>query len=244
MSKRYTGSIRTKVILITLICTTLILAAVGIFDALQVVDQERKRLRDLAGVTAERLAQHLMLPVWDLDKERVDSALEAEMLEKNLQAIVVYDEDGSTIMSAKERDHNWQVAGSSGSIASSFAQASAEIVSGAQVIGRVDVHVSDHFIQQEVQAQVVLEIVRALLLNVAILLVLLLLLGRFLIAPIRRLAEQASDISSGQLNTVIDVKSNDELGLLADSVTRMQKSLIVAFKKIRQANKLRENQDS
>lgn len=87
-----------------------------------------------------------------------------------------------------------------------------------------------------------LEIVRALLLNLAILLVLLLLLGRFLIAPIRRLAEQASDISSGQLNTVIDVKSNDELGLLAD-LTRMQKSLIVAFKKIRQANKLRETQE-
>lgn len=148
MSKRYTGSIRSKVILITLICTTLILAAVGVFDALQVVDQERKRLRDLAGVTAERLAQHLMLPVWDLDKERVDSALEAEMLEKNLQAIVVFDEDGSTIMSAKERDHNWQVAGSSGSIASSFALASAEIVSGSQVIGRVDVHVSDHFIDK------------------------------------------------------------------------------------------------
>lgn len=241
MANRYTGSIRTKVILITIVCTTAVLAAVGIFDSFKVISTEKTKLESLAQVTANRLAQHLVIPMWDLDKERVADALEAEMLEQNLQAIVVYDEDGSTVMSAKERDHNWTVIGSSGRISEAYFNASTDVSNGNNTIGRVEVYVSDRFIQSTVQSAIFLEVGRVLLLNLAIMLVLLLLLGKFLVSPIKRLAEQASEISSGKLNTSIDISSNDELGLLADSITRMQKSLIVAFKKLRQANKVNES---
>lgn len=238
MASRYTGSIRTKVILITIVCTTAVLAAVGIFDSFKVISSEKNKLESLAQVTANRLSQHLVIPMWDLDKERIADALEAEMLEQNLQGIVVYDEDGNTVMSAKERDHNWNVVGSSGKISGAYFTASTNVSTDDKSIGRVDVFVSDRFIQSTVQSAILLEVGRVLLLNIAIMLVLLLLLGKFLVSPIKLLAEQASEISSGKLNTSIEVSSNDELGLLADSITRMQKSLIVAFKKLRQANKV------
>ena len=240
MSKQYTGSIRNKVIMITLLCTTVVLAVVGIFDTFKVVENEKKQLRDLASVTAERLAQHLVTPVWNLDSERVSSMIEAEMLEKSLLGVVVYDENGETVMSAKVRDQNWNISGSTGKIQDAFSTSVSEIKTSDKTIGRVETFVSDRFVKQNIQTLIIIEVARVLLLNAVIFIILMLLLGKFLITPIRILADQASEISKGKLNTVIDVKSNDEIGMLADSVTRMQKSMIVAFKKIRRVNKEKE----
>jgi methyl-accepting chemotaxis protein len=240
MSVRYSGSIRTKVVLITLVCTTLVLAAVGIFDTYRLINAEKEKLSNLANVTAERLAQHLMIPVWDLDTDRIGSAIEAEMLETSLLGVVVYDENGTSIMGAKERDHNWGVVGSSGNIVASFASAKAEIRTADKLIGSVTVFVSDRFISKVIQNAVINEVVRTVAVNAVIFFILVLLLGKFLISPILTLAEQAREISTGKLNAVIEIKSNDEIGMLADSLTRMQKSLIVAFKKIRQNNRANE----
>ena len=240
MSVRYSGSIRTKVVLITLVCTTLVLAAVGIFDTYRLINAEKEKLSNLANVTAERLAQHLMIPVWDLDTDRIGSAIEAEMLETSLLGVVVYDENGTSIMGAKERDHNWGVVGSSGNIVASFASAKAEIRTADKLIGSVTVFVSDRFISKVIQNAVINEVVRTVAVNAVIFFILVLLLGKFLISPILTLAEQAKEISTGKLNAVIEIKSNDEIGMLADSLTRMQKSLIVAFKKIRQNNRANE----
>jgi methyl-accepting chemotaxis protein len=240
MSVRYSGSIRTKVVLITLVCTTLVLSAVGIFDTYRLINAEKEKLSNLANVTAERLAQHLMIPVWDLDTDRIGSAIEAEMLETSLLGVVVYDENGTSIMGAKERDHNWGVVGSSGNIVASFASAKAEIRTADKLIGSVTVFVSDRFISKVIQNAVINEVVRTVAVNAVIFFILVLLLGKFLISPILTLAEQAREISTGKLNAVIEIKSNDEIGMLADSLTRMQKSLIVAFKKIRQNNRANE----
>ncbi|WP_136679699.1 HAMP domain-containing protein [Neptunomonas sp. XY-337] len=241
MSRQYTGSIRSKVIMITLVCTTAILAAVGVYDALEVVAKEEAQLEDRANVTAQRIARHLTIPVWNLDKERIDASIEAEMLEPSVLAIVVHDSDGKDVMGAKERDYNWEIIGSSGTVQTgAFAISDAPVFYEDKAIGSVSVYISDRFVKEDIQFQVILEVVRVVALNLVIFVILVLLLGKFLITPIRRLAEQASEISSGRLNTVIDISSNDEIGLLADSLSRMQRSLSVAFKKIRQANKARE----
>ena len=238
MSGRYTGSVRSKVILITLLCTTTILTAVGVFDTLKVVEDEKAQLRKLVSVTAKRIAQHLLIPVWDLDVERISNAITAEMLENSLLAIAVYDEDGKTILGAKERDRSWSISASSGVITDAFAKASSNIKNKDQIIGRVDVYISDQFVNQNLQSLIIKEVGRVVVLNASIFLVLLLFLGRYLIEPVRILAEKAIDISTGKLNTAIEINSNDEIGMLADSLTRMQKSMIVVIKKLRQKDKI------
>ncbi len=238
MSGRYTGSIRTKVILITLLCTTTILMVVGVFDTLKVLENEKAQLTKLVGVTAERLAHHLIIPVWDIDYERISNAITAEMLENNLLAIAVYDEDGKSILGARERDRSWSITASSGVVTDAFAKASSSIENEGQKIGRVDVYISDQFINQNIQSLIIKEVSRVLLLNAAIFIVLLLFLGRYLIEPVRILAGKAIDISTGKLNTSIEIDSNDEIGMLADSLIRMQKSMIFVIKKMQQKGKV------
>ena len=92
--------------------------------------------------------------------------------------------------------------------------------------------------QQEVDAKVQTTIILSLLVGMSILVLVIILSvwfsNRVLVKPIRDLAESARQMSLGKMDTVISVNSNDEIGELADAIGRMQKSLNVIFKKLKQ----------
>ena len=54
-----------------------------------------------------------------------------------------------------------------------------------------------------------------------------------IVTPIRKLTDAAERMSLGELNVKIDVKSKDEIGLLAQAVGRMQTSLRLAMNRLR-----------
>ena len=57
--------------------------------------------------------------------------------------------------------------------------------------------------------------------------------ARAIVTPIRKLTDAAERMSLGELNVKIDVKSRDEIGLLAQAVGRMQTSLRLAMNRLR-----------
>lgn len=57
---------------------------------------------------------------------------------------------------------------------------------------------------------------------------------RSLVQPIQSLSESATQMSLGKMDTEITINSNDEIGELADATKRMQKSLKVVLKKLKQ----------
>ncbi len=58
-------------------------------------------------------------------------------------------------------------------------------------------------------------------------------MARMLTRPIIRLKEVADRISLGDLEAKIDIQSHDEIGELADAVSRMQASLNAAIERLR-----------
>ena len=60
------------------------------------------------------------------------------------------------------------------------------------------------------------------------------LLARSIARPILYLARVADQISMGKLGTEIELSSRDEIGILIASMKRMQKSLAMAIKKLRE----------
>lgn len=57
--------------------------------------------------------------------------------------------------------------------------------------------------------------------------------ARAIVTPVRKLTDAAERMSLGELNVKIDVKSRDEIGLLALAVGRMQTSLRLAMNRLR-----------
>jgi HAMP domain-containing protein len=57
--------------------------------------------------------------------------------------------------------------------------------------------------------------------------------ARALVTPIMKLTDAAERMSLGELNVKIDVKSRDEIGLLAQAIGRMQTSLRMAMTRLK-----------
>lgn len=61
--------------------------------------------------------------------------------------------------------------------------------------------------------------------------------GRSLTTPILALADAAKKMSLGNMDVIIEVKSQDEIGVLAAAITRLQASLRIAMKMLKKSQK-------
>ena len=57
--------------------------------------------------------------------------------------------------------------------------------------------------------------------------------ARAIVTPVMKLTDAAERMSLGELNVKIDIKSRDEIGLLAQAIGRMQTSLRLAMNRLR-----------
>jgi len=63
--------------------------------------------------------------------------------------------------------------------------------------------------------------------------------SRSVILPIRALSEVADKISMGELNTPIKIKAKGEVGLLAESIERMQISVKAAIERLQKRREIK-----
>ncbi len=230
-------SIKAKVVCLTIVVNTLILGGFAVYNAMLTQVQMREELQHLAVVTAARLAKHLVIPLWDLDKEQIEETLRSEMLEKRLYAIVVRDSDGKTVFAGNERGSDWTVQALRPQTLASvpgLVTASKRLEKGLEKIGEVEVYLSPKFLEEELAHSVRTVLGSVLVLDAVMLAAILLALQRMVIKPIGQLAAAADGMSMGNLNVTIDVKSRDEIGNVAAAMERMKVSLQMAMRRLQQ----------
>jgi len=229
------NSIRFKMTLIILLASLLVVATSG-FLAYRYFEQIKgEELSMLAEVTAKRLSQHLVTPMWDVNHEQVGTLLEAEMGETKIVKIVVLDEDGSSLFSAKERTasgisnaRSLFVAG-----ADTFS-AKQPIFNGEKKVGDVSVFLAKTSLYSDLAVIAKLIILAGLVLGFALTLVTSFALSSLVVKPLRRLTENAEQISKGDFKQRIDLSRQDEIGYLGATIDRMQYGLRVAAMRLRQ----------
>ncbi|MCP4470836.1 MAG: HAMP domain-containing protein [Gammaproteobacteria bacterium] len=226
------STVRMKVVLVVIISCTLVLGGLSAYNTINDQNRLNADLQKLARVTTQRLSKHLIGPMWDLDKELVDSTLEAEMLEDNIEAIVVWDEDKSTIFSARERGPTGLPTVSTGAVTGDLIKAQVGVNNGEKDIGQVAVFVSMNQLNRQLRASMIANLITLLAMITVMAIVISIVMNQVIIGPITRLAKHADDISHGDLKQSIVAESNDEIGQLAEAFHRMQNSLRVAFKRL------------
>ena len=229
---KWYSAIRMKVAIVVIIVCTVVLGGLSAYNTLNEQKALTAELDTLARVTAERLSKHLIGPMWDLDRELVDATLEAEMLEQNIEAIVVWDSETKSIFSARERDALGRVKESAGSITGDVIKGAQKVSSGDKVIGDIAVFVSKKQLNLQLAQTTQSAIITLIALIVTMSIVMTIVIGQLIVRPLTKLAKHADDISHGDLEQTIDTSSNDEIGQLAEAFHRMQTSLRVAFKRI------------
>ena len=230
-------TVQAKLIFFTMLATTVILAGFASYNIGKTSGSMKEELSRLGQVTAQRLSRHLVSPMWDLDDGQVAESITAEMLEHRVQGIVVRDTDGQKVFKAKQRDAGWNVADSDGTVSGQdLSVHKSEITNGKESIGFVEVYMTPVFMDQELTAAWVQAIGVAIGVDLIIFLTLWFVAKRVLVNPIIELANSAERMSKGQLNVSFEVESEDEIGHMADAFRRMQMSLRLAIRRLKQAS--------
>ena len=230
---RWVDRIETKVSFFLVLITTLLLVGFGAYNVYNSRTSLVEDLTTLANSSSEQLSINLALPLWNLDKETIANAIEAEMSDTRIQAIIVRDEDGQSIFASKQRDGNWSVVDADNEVANigelTVIRKDIPSPQGDSVIGIAEVYATPSFIQEELQRSILAELLRVIILDIAIILAVSLVLRRLLIRPVVSLTQSAEELSIGK-SAHIDVSSNDEIGRLAQAFERLRISLDVAMK--------------
>jgi len=229
---RWYSTIRMKIIGVVIISCTIVLGGLSVFNTINEQEALSNDLSKLAKITSNRLSKHLISPMWDLDNDLVDAAIEAEMLEENIQAIVIWDGDTKEVFSARERGPGGRLIKSTGAIAGDFIKSSSQINNGAKDIGEVAVFVSKKQLKKQLAQSTLYNVITLVILIVVMAIIMTIVMSHIIIGPITRLAKHADSISHGDFKQNIQAESNDEIGQLAEAFHRMQTSLRVAFKRI------------
>lgn len=225
-------TIRTKLIAVIILTTSLVLGVTGYFAYKYIEQQERSELSELAEVSATRLSQHLVIPMWNLDREQVGELLTAEMQESRVQAIIIRDEDKSTLFAAKERNDAGDIVESVGSVSGDLVTVDKKVLNGEEEIGVVSMFVTPQFMHEDLKNFGNGVVATVIILNIVIFIIMMMVLGKLLINPLMDLAAGAEKISRGDLNQTFDVSARDEIGYLATTFNKMQSSLRVAIRRL------------
>jgi two-component system, sensor histidine kinase and response regulator len=226
------NTIRMKVVSVVIISCVVILGALSTYNMVSQQSSLENDLNKLSQVTTQRLSQHLIGPMWDLNKELVTEVLKAEMLEEKIQAITVWDKETNELFTASERGPDGKPRSSNGSINGDLIKASSLINNGTDDIGEVTVFVSKKELNDQLQASLINGFVTLILLILLMAVSITLVINHLILTPIKRLAKHADDISHGDLKQDIKPESNDEIGQLAEAFQRMQFSMRAAFKRL------------
>ena len=229
---RWYSTIRMKIIMVVIVSCTIVLGGLSVFNTINEQEAISGELTKLAKVTSQRLSKHLIGPMWDLDNDLVDATIEAEMLEDNIHAIVIWDGDTKEVFSARERGPGGRLLESTGAIAGDLIKSSSQVNNGDKDIGEVAVFVSKKQLEKQLAQSWLYNIITLIILIVVMAIIMTIVMSQIIIGPITRLAKHADDISHGDLKQNIQAESNDEIGQLAEAFHRMQTSLRVAFKRI------------
>jgi predicted Zn finger-like uncharacterized protein len=230
---KWRNSIQVRMGAVIVILTAVIFGAYIMVSYTRTKDRMDTELNQLATIIVTRLSQSLVMPLWDLDDNQMSNTIASEMMEKRIFAILIKDTDGKAILKGWKRDNNWKLMEAKTSVPGKFVKSSKKIVKGDEFIGTVEAYLTSRFMEEDFNRSVFDIAITALVLIVAILLTVILTFRVLLIRPIMQLADAAGQMSVGDLNVEINVKSKNEIGLLVGALERMQESLRLAMDRLR-----------
>ncbi len=230
-------SVQTKILVTLLVVTTLILAGFAIFNLTQAKARLESDLQRLAETTVQRLSQQVKGPMWSLNDEQLAESIEAAMLERRVYSVIIREEDRESIYIGRKRDDNWDIVSAQSDPQGDYILSKTTLLhDNEEMIGVLEVYVSRRLLERQFDQLVRNEIERAAILDLALIVVTLLLLRRLLVRPIRELTDASERISAGQLNTKIEIRSGDEIGMLAGAINKLQTSLRIAMERMKKSS--------
>lgn len=230
---RWVQSLQFKMSLILIVITTTIFSAFVTYSYITEKKQNIAQLSEIAKITSKRIAGSLSDPFWNIDKQMINDIMTSEMQEKRMYSIAIRDIADDTVVFDKMRKFSGQNDSHLESGRKNLISEKVPIIKGDNVIGHLEVSYSKKFIDIDIRNTIARLAINAIILTISIVLTAVLFLRKMIIAPIKELSDATLRMSIGDLNAHIRTDGKDEIGLLSQSIQRVQTSMGIALKKLR-----------
>ena len=216
-----------------IVVTTMLLSVYGGYQYVTLRASSLERLNALAESVSARLAENLIEPVWNFDKKPMEKVILSEMGDNSVFAIQVKDSQGAFLM-GKGRDLQGEIVNLSEPLAdTAMLKRSKDLVKQAERIGSVDVYLTQAFVQADLHRSVRSLAVAIFVLDAALLFVLTVIVRKMLIDQLASLLTTAKSIAAGDFSQNIQIREQDEIGMLALAFREMQVTIARVLQDVR-----------
>lgn len=210
--------IKIGVYLITII--TVILGLFGSYQYLTVKADLTTGLHELANVSASRLGEQLVEPLWNYDPPQIENMLRSYMADKRCYALLVFD-PSDKIVKGLQRDGTGQIVPATEPVSGNLMTSRQEIARDTKKLGRIEAYVTSQFMDERLRQEILKISLTVIVLDLALLGFLIVALRRLLIRPINLLLTSTSAITQGDFRQTIQIRQDDEIGRLAAEFRKM-----------------------
>ncbi len=237
--------IRVRLNVLFVVIVTLVLTISGGYSQYKLNRELEDRYSQLRHGVVTRLQISLPSALWDLDKAKVGSILDAEMLPLDVLAIRVYDASVG-MFAGKMRDHAGMVVNSTADakIAGTVVEAQLTFrgnggengILKAMPVGKVVINFNRDQIDATLRDALIRKIIEIILLDVILVLALSLSL-HMVFEPLRQLRDGMFELANSETQEVqeLPTHSRDEFGEVIDGFNRIQRKLKTIIELTRQA---------
>lgn len=227
---------RFSLALIGVVSAILLLFAAGVvwWNTTDIRAQLDARLRNSLQIAETSLAG----PLWNYDRETVGSVLDALLLEESIVYAEVVEQASDGKPLARRRRAAFEAWEFDAFTASDrFEVTTSTLKRQGHDIGTIRIALSKDSLRDKLFLNVVTTLALAFALTCAIALTSLLISRRYVSRPLQALQASAAAIQAGDLGIEIDVRGNDEIGQLADSLSLMRDALGDLVGQLEEANR-------
>jgi PAS domain S-box-containing protein len=222
----FSRSLMIQLSLAIVLITSVVLTGFGLYRYQKNLQRLPDQLSQNLELTAKRLSISLRTPVFNFSEYETKDIILSEMEDPNIAAITVSLKDGylSKFVYGRSIDNK-------SAPVESYVPKNGEMHISKKIfyerdeLGEVELYMTPKYLKQQLRDTFFSDLFQIIILDALLIFLVILFVRLRFIRPIMQLTAVSSEISKGRLDQEIDVKSRDEIGVLAKSFTIMRDAI-------------------
>lgn len=187
----HTGNIQKRIIISVLAVTTIVLGSFGVLNYRTSLSDISHEIEESSQVTVTRLAETLPQLLWDVERDKTDDAILAEMKDRKIYAVLIKEKGIVTL--GKKRDEKWGITDTAEDISGEFVAVRKKLVLYEKELGTVELFYTPKFMKIKLRHSLISIAGEILLLDMILVILLFLTIRQSVIKPLSKTAESLSE---------------------------------------------------
>ncbi|GEM_PF-2910960 len=217
--------IQFKIISTIVIVVMINLLIYAVYDYINTNNRLNQDLSTLEESIASRLSVILADPIWNMDNGRVKAILEAEMTDKRICCLTIFEGNTKNIFQALQRDESGKPVEVKKPLNKADRIKEIGITYENKNIGTLQIGLTKEYLNHELTALIYSMLLGVSAVTLIITYILLVFLRRIIIKPLGLIMKSLQQMSAGDYRSDLKIDKKNEIGIIADEVNNVRRTV-------------------